>query len=135
MSLALITGSSGLVGSETSKFFIDKGFEVIGIDNNERKILFGNDGDTTKIKNTLKKNKLYKHYNINVTKYSLLEKIFKKYKKKLGISVKKKIIIQLRVGDHQWYISDISKFKKFYPNYKLKYNVPMILDEIIDAES
>jgi CDP-paratose 2-epimerase len=37
MGLALITGSSGLVGSETATFLINKGFEVIGIDNNERK--------------------------------------------------------------------------------------------------
>ena len=37
MSLALITGSSGLVGSESVKFFSEKGFDVIGIDNNLRK--------------------------------------------------------------------------------------------------
>ena len=40
MSLAIITGSSGLVGSETAKFLLDKGFDVLGIDNNERKKLF-----------------------------------------------------------------------------------------------
>ena len=33
MSLALITGSAGLVGSEAVNFFCDKGFNVIGIDN------------------------------------------------------------------------------------------------------
>ena len=38
MSLAIITGSSGLVGSEAVNFFHDKGFEVIGIDNNLRKL-------------------------------------------------------------------------------------------------
>ena len=37
MSLAIITGSSGLVGSESVNFFCDKGFDVIGIDNNLRK--------------------------------------------------------------------------------------------------
>ena len=37
MSLAIITGASGLVGSETAIFLLNKGFEVIGIDNNERK--------------------------------------------------------------------------------------------------
>ena len=36
MSVALITGSSGLVGSEAVKFFCDKGFDVVGIDNNLR---------------------------------------------------------------------------------------------------
>ena len=37
MSVALITGSAGLVGSEAVKFFCDKGFDVVGIDNNLRK--------------------------------------------------------------------------------------------------
>ena len=36
MSIAIITGSSGLVGSETVNFFCEKGFDVIGIDNNLR---------------------------------------------------------------------------------------------------
>ena len=40
MALALISGSSGLVGSETATFLIKKGFEVIGVDNNERYKLF-----------------------------------------------------------------------------------------------
>ena len=37
----LITGSSGLVGSEAMKFFADKEWEVIGVDNNMRSKLFG----------------------------------------------------------------------------------------------
>ena len=37
MSVAIITGSTGLVGSEAVNFFHDKGFEIIGIDNNLRK--------------------------------------------------------------------------------------------------
>ena len=37
MSLVLITGSCGLVGAESVRFFSDKGFDVIGIDNNQRK--------------------------------------------------------------------------------------------------
>ena len=54
--------------------------------------------------------------------------------KKLSISVKKININAPIVGDHQWYISDISKFKKCYPDFKLKYNITRILDEIIEAE-
>ena len=36
MSIVLITGSCGLVGSESVNFFSKKGFDVIGIDNNLR---------------------------------------------------------------------------------------------------
>ena len=57
MSVVLITGSSGLVGSESVNFFSKKGFDVIGIDNNLRKFFFGKDGDTNWIKNNLFKKK------------------------------------------------------------------------------
>ena len=53
MSIALVTGSNGLVGSETSIFLLNKGFIVLGIDNNQRKKFFGQDGDTKRIKNYL----------------------------------------------------------------------------------
>ena len=39
--LILITGSSGLVGSEAVNFFSEKKFSIIGIDNNYRKKFFG----------------------------------------------------------------------------------------------
>ena len=74
MALALITGSSGLVGSETATFLIKKGFEVIGIDNNERRKLFGKDGDTIRIKNRLiQSSKSYKHLDIDISNKSKIE--------------------------------------------------------------
>ena len=80
MSLALITGSNGLVGSEMTNFLLDKGFEVIGIDNNERKKLFGKEGDTTLIKKKIiKKFKNYKHFNYDITDYNQLKYLFKKF--------------------------------------------------------
>ncbi|MAE81674.1 MAG: NAD-dependent epimerase [Flammeovirgaceae bacterium] len=47
MGKILITGSMGLVGSEAAKVFMDKGYEVAGIDNNMRKYFFGKDGDVS----------------------------------------------------------------------------------------
>ena len=77
MSIVLITGSSGLVGSESVNFFSKKGFDVIGIDNNLRKFFFGNEGSTIKMKNDLLKNhKKFKNYNIDIRSYNTLEKIF-----------------------------------------------------------
>ena len=35
-----------------------------------------------------------------------------------------------RIGDHIWWISDVSKFKTHYPDWNLTYNVPEILQEI-----
>jgi CDP-paratose 2-epimerase len=42
----LVTGSSGLVGSEACVFFASKGFKVHGVDNNQRAVIFGPQGDT-----------------------------------------------------------------------------------------
>ena len=35
-----------------------------------------------------------------------------------------------RVGDHIWYISDLSKFKNDYPQWKISYNIERIIKEI-----
>ena len=88
MSIVLITGSSGLVGSESVSFFSKKGFDVIGIDNNLREFFFGNEGSTKKIKDELlKKNKKFKNYNTDIRNYSALEKIFTKYKKNISLII------------------------------------------------
>ena len=46
MPVLLVTGSSGLIGSEVVSFFAAQGWKVFGIDNNERARFFGPDGDT-----------------------------------------------------------------------------------------
>jgi CDP-paratose 2-epimerase len=38
-----------------------------------------------------------------------------------------------RTGDHKWWISDVSKFQRDYPNWRLEYDVPEILQEIYAA--
>lgn len=47
MKKLLVTGSSGLIGSESVVHFDSNGWDVYGIDNNMRKEFFGEDGDTT----------------------------------------------------------------------------------------
>jgi CDP-paratose 2-epimerase len=42
----LVTGSNGLIGSEVCLYFADRQFEVHGIDNNQRAVFFGPQGDT-----------------------------------------------------------------------------------------
>jgi len=46
MKRVVITGSSGLIGSEAATFFDARGWEVHGVDNNMRRVFFGPDGDT-----------------------------------------------------------------------------------------
>ena len=46
MKKLLVTGSSGLVGSEVCVYFAEKGYEIHGVDNNQRAVFFGPQGDT-----------------------------------------------------------------------------------------
>ena len=44
---ALVTGSCGLIGSEVCVYFSRAGYEILGVDNNQRAVFFGPEGDTS----------------------------------------------------------------------------------------
>lgn len=44
--IIFVTGSSGLIGSEVCLYFHEQGFAVHGVDNNQRAVFFGPQGDT-----------------------------------------------------------------------------------------
>ena len=48
-----------------------------------------------------------------------------------NISIQRKILKKPRIGDHIWYISDLSKFKKQYPNWKQEYNTRKIIEDLL----
>ena len=66
--ICIVTGSTGLIGSETVKFFIKKKFKVVGIDNDLRKFFFGKAGSTFKVKKDLigYHINLYEHHNVDI---------------------------------------------------------------------
>tara|TARA_B110000196_G_C20791716_1_gene495900 strand:+ start:256 stop:480 length:225 start_codon:yes stop_codon:yes gene_type:complete len=49
-----------------------------------------------------------------------------------NIKIKRNIIKIPRVGDHIWYISNLSKFKNHYPNWKQKYDSKKIIEELVE---
>lgn len=82
MKRAIVTGSSGLIGSQTVKFLIEKGYKVIGIDNDMRSYFFGNEASTEASKEKMLsdfKDNFISH-DIDIRDYSALEKIFKSLK-------------------------------------------------------
>jgi CDP-paratose 2-epimerase len=46
MKKLLVTGSSGLIGSEVCTYFAAQGWAIHGVDNNQRAVFFGDQGDT-----------------------------------------------------------------------------------------
>jgi len=88
MSIVIVTGSCGLVGSETVSFFAAKGFEIVGIDNNLRKSFFGADGSIIWNKQRLQKqHKNYRHYSVDIRNQRKINSIFKKYSQDIALIV------------------------------------------------
>ncbi len=77
----LITGSSGLIGSEAVKYFGEKGHKIIGIDNNLRKYFFGKRGDTSwNLKNLLKLKIDFTYFDVDIRDRKKIMDIYKTYK-------------------------------------------------------
>ena len=77
----LITGSGGLIGSESVRFFAEKEFLVVGIDNDMRSYFFGEEA-STKWNNNLLKEK-YSNFipiDLDIRNEKTIEKIFEEIK-------------------------------------------------------
>ena len=67
MKTVLITGSSGLIGSEVASYFHGRGFAIHGIDNNQRAVFFGAQGDTRWSQQRLEKTlKNFQHHELDI---------------------------------------------------------------------
>lgn len=67
MKKLLVTGSSGLIGSEVVDYFCKEGWQVYGIDNNQRADFFGIAGDTRwNQMRLLATHKNFRHYELDI---------------------------------------------------------------------
>ena len=74
----LVTGAAGLIGSEVVRHFSDIGYDVHGIDNNQRAIFFGEAGDTRWNRDRLLREvKGYRHYELDIRDRSAILDLFK----------------------------------------------------------
>jgi len=81
MSVTVVTGASGLIGSEAAVYFGRLGLEVVGIDNNMREVFFGPDGSTQTNKARVQAaiGKGYVHHDVDVRDRTGIEQIFNRY--------------------------------------------------------
>ena len=78
MKTILVTGSSGLIGSEAVEHFDRQGHRVIGADNNMRQVFFGAQGNTTWNLERLKRStKNFQHVNLDIRDRDALDELFK----------------------------------------------------------
>ncbi len=81
MSIALVSGSAGLIGSEAVRHFAGLGLDVVGIDNDMRRYFFGPDGSTawSLLRLTSELADAYTHFDVDVRDRDSLAQVFKKY--------------------------------------------------------
>ena len=78
MSVALVTGSTGLIGSETARFFAGRGLDIVGIDNDMRRVFFGNDASTRATRENLEKSVAgYRHVDADIRDEGAMDRVFR----------------------------------------------------------
>lgn len=102
MSVAVITGSAGLIGSEAVRFFAQLGMQVVGVDNDMRKFFFGEEASTDWNRKVLEAElKNYQHYNVDIREYEKISEIFQHFGKNISL-----VIHTAAQPSHDWAAKD-----------------------------
>lgn len=106
MSVVIITGSSGLIGSEAARYFAGAGHTVVGIDNDLRKVFFGEEASTAWNRQRLEAELAdagldYRHLSEDIRDQNAIEKIFAEY----GTDIKL-VVHTAAQPSHDWAASD-----------------------------
>jgi CDP-paratose 2-epimerase len=102
MGVALVTGSAGLVGSESVRYFADLGMDVVGIDNDMRGELFGEEGSTDWNRQQLEENiENYIHYGVDIRNEKDVNEVFKRYQDRIEV-----VIHTAAQPSHDWAAND-----------------------------
>src|SRR6266705_1732381 len=81
MRTVVVTGSAGLIGSETVKRFAKDGARIVGIDNDMRAQFFGAEASTKKIRDDLIANvRGYEHHDLDIRDAAAMMELFKRHR-------------------------------------------------------
>jgi CDP-paratose 2-epimerase len=88
MKTVIVTGSAGLIGSESVKHFAREGFKVVGIDNNLRQWFFGQEASTLanrqKLIETIPN---YQHHDFDIRDRQAVENLFRQLGREIALIV------------------------------------------------
>src|SRR6266446_4345942 len=102
MSVAIITGSAGLVGSEAAGYFASLGMQVVGIDNGMRAEFFGPEASTDWVRDRLcAELPRYRHYAIDIRDADAISSVFAHYGRDIAL-----VIHSAAQPSHDWAASD-----------------------------
>jgi len=99
MSVAVITGSLGLIGAEATLYFADLGLDIVGIDNDMRKYFFGEHHSTAPNQERLVKalGKRYRHVDLDIRDRTALDRLFAFYGSSIAL-----VIHSAAQPSHDW---------------------------------
>ncbi len=88
MNIAVVTGSAGLIGAEAVRFLSDKSFQVVGIDNDMRKVFFGEEASTDWQRRQLE-NEIhsYRHHAVDIRDEKAIDRIFLEHGKDIRLVI------------------------------------------------
>jgi CDP-paratose 2-epimerase len=102
MPTAIITGSGGLVGSESVRHFVEAGYDVIGLDNDMRARFFGADATTKPVTEALSdRYPEFRAVDADIRDRGRLDSIFAECGKRLSI-----VVHAAAQPSHDWAASD-----------------------------
>jgi CDP-paratose 2-epimerase len=89
MSVVLITGAAGLIGSEAVEHFAAKGMHVVGIDNDMRRVFFGAEASTIWNRNRLERElkNSYTHVDLDVRDRAGIAKVFSRFSREISLVI------------------------------------------------
>lgn len=89
MSVAVITGSAGLIGSEAAAYFAERGLDVVGIDNDMRRRFFGAEASTAwqRRRNRAELGPRYRHVTDDVRDGHAVNRVFRRFGKDVALVV------------------------------------------------
>ena len=88
MSLAIVTGACGLIGSETCQRLDREGLAVVGIDNDMRARFFGPEASTAPTQQKLERTlRGYQHQHLDIRDTDAIDRLFAQYGKEIKVVV------------------------------------------------
>lgn len=88
MAIAIVTGSGGLVGSESVRYFSEQGFDVIGVENDMRAEFFGADASTQSVTDLLVTElPAFRWHEADIRDRAAIDALFAKHAKEIELVV------------------------------------------------
>jgi CDP-paratose 2-epimerase len=78
MSVAVITGAGGLIGSEAARHFHEQGWDVVGVDNDMRSRFFGEEASTSWMVDRLRALPRYTHLDADIRDADAINGLFQR---------------------------------------------------------